>query len=159
MEKQLVIREAVVDDSQLIVDYIKKLAVYEKMEDDAVATAEQIRKTIFEQQYAHVLIAECDGHPIGFVLYFFNYSTFAGAPGLYLEDLYLDEAYRGYGFGKQLMQKLATIALEKGCARFEWTCLDWNEPSLAFYRKIGAVAMDEWTVQRLDGEALKRLAE
>ncbi|TLG74221.1 GNAT family N-acetyltransferase [Culicoidibacter larvae] len=159
MDKQLLIREAVIDDSQLIVDYIKKLAIYEKMEDDAVATAEQIRKTVFEQKYAHVLIAECDNQPIGFVLYFFNYSTFAGSPGLYLEDLFLDEAYRGYGFGKQLMKKLARIALENGCSRFEWTCLDWNEPSLAFYRKIGAVAMDEWTVQRLDGEALRNLAE
>ena len=136
-----------------------ELAEFEKLKHEVVATEDQLRETLFgETQYAHVIIAELDHQPVGFALYFYNYSTFLGKPGLYLEDLYVTPEARGKKVGKKLLVKLAQSALENNCGRFEWWVLDWNKNAIDFYRSIGAVGMDEWTVQRLDGQALIDLA-
>jgi GNAT superfamily N-acetyltransferase len=152
------IREATPADVGLILTFIKELAEYERMLDQVVATEELLHEWLFKRGIARCLIAEEDGQPIGFALYFFNFSTFVGRGGLYLEDLYIRPAFRGKGYGKRLFRRLAAIAKAEGCGRFEWWCLDWNTPSINFYRSLGAVAMDEWTVYRLDGETLENLA-
>ena len=155
----LSIRPATADDVPLIRALIAELAEYERMADAAVATDEGLREQLFgAQPGAEVLIGEVDGEPAGFALFFHNFSTFLGKRGLYLEDLFVRPAFRGAGLGKHLMAALARIAVQRGCGRFEWSVLDWNEPSIGFYRSIGAVGMDEWTVQRLEGEALHALA-
>ena len=152
------IRPATPADVSLILRLIRALAAYEKMEDQVVATEELLNEWIFEKQIARVLIAEADGSPVGFALWFHNFSTFLGRGGIWLEDLYVEPTYRGYGIGKQLLAQLAAYAVEHGCGRLEWCCLDWNEPSIRFYRSLGAEAMDDWTTYRLSGETLKALA-
>jgi len=153
------IREAKLGDEAIILGFIKELAAYEKLSHEVIATEDHLRRTIFvAQPKAFALIAEVDGEPVGFALYFFNYSTFMGRHGLYLEDLYVRESMRGGGFGKALLSRLAQIALDNDCGRMDWSVLDWNAPSIAFYKSLGAIAMDEWTVFRLTGEALSDMA-
>lgn len=153
------IREAAPGDEQIILRFIRELAVYEKLEHEVVATTDHIKRTLFaDQPKAFALIAESDGAPCGFALYFFNYSTFLGRHGIYLEDLYVTPDQRGAGIGKALLARLARIATENDCGRLEWWVLDWNEPSIAFYKSLGAEAMDDWTVFRMTGDALSNLA-
>lgn len=153
------IRPAQVQDCELILSFIRELAVYEKLEHEIVATPQILAETLFgPKPYAEVLIAEYDGKPIGYALFFHSYSTFNGRPGIYLEDVYVQPALRGKGIGKALMSYLAKLAIERKCSRFEWSVLDWNAPSIAFYRSIGAQPMEGWTVQRLTGPALEALA-
>ena len=159
-EKPLLsIRPATVDDVPLIARLIRELAEYERLADAAVATEAGLREQLFgERPAAEVLIAEANGEPVGFALFFHTFSTFLGKRGLYLEDLFVLPDFRGLGLGKHLMAALARIAVQRDCGRFEWSVLDWNEPSVAFYRRLGATGMDEWTVQRLEGDALHALA-
>lgn len=152
------IRQATEADVPEILNLIRGIAVYEKMENEVIATEESLRASMFERHMAHALLGELDGKVIGFALYFYNFSTFNGCEGLYLEDLFVWEEYRGKGYGKALFCKVAEIAVAQNCPRYEWTCLDWNQPSLAFYHSMGAVPMDQWTVQRLSGDALKKAA-
>jgi GNAT superfamily N-acetyltransferase len=153
------LRLATIDDIDLVLDFIKELAEYEHMADQVVATRELLNDTIFIQKKAEVVIAEYEGSPVGFALFFHNYSTFLGRPGIYLEDLYVREAMRGMGFGTRILSYLAQLANERGCGRLEWACLDWNEPSIQFYKQMGGVPMDQWTVYRLQGEALHSMAD
>jgi len=153
------IRSAVEADCSLILSLIQGLADYEKMSDDVVARVDDLKVTLFKQQHAEVFIGELDAEPVGFALFFHSYSTFLGKRGLYLEDLFIVPEARGKGVGKALLVHLAKVALERDCARFEWSVLDWNQPAIDFYRSIGAVGMEEWTVQRVDGEALQKLAK
>ena len=147
-------------DAALIVALVRELAEYERLLDQVVITAEDVLRDLFgPRPYAEAVIARAGGEAVGFALWFHNYSTFAGRPGLYLEDLFVRPAFRGRGYGESLLRHLARIALDRGCARFEWAVLDWNEPALAFYRKLGAVPLDEWTVQRVSGAALVELAQ
>ena len=148
-------RAAVPGDESLILDFIRQLAVYERMEDQVVATPELLTEWIFEKQKAEVVFAEVDGQPVGFTLFFHNFSTFLGRAGIYLEDLFVLPEHRGKGYGKALLNNLARIAVERGCGRLEWSCLDWNKPSIDFYTKrMQAIPMDEWTVYRLTGDTL-----
>jgi GNAT superfamily N-acetyltransferase len=153
------IRPATETDVPLILAFIKKLAAYERLAPEVVATEEGLRATLFgARPYAEVVIAYYASEPVGFALFFHNFSTFVGRPGLYLEDLYVDERQRGKGCGKALLVHLARLAVERGCGRLEWAVLDWNEPAINFYKSLGAVPMDEWTVFRVTGDALERLA-
>ena len=152
------IRFAEESDVKLILDFIKELADYEKLLHEVVATEEILRESLFERKAAEVIIAEYKGEPIGFALFFHNFSTFLGKSGLYLEDLYIRPEMRGRGYGKILLAFLARLALERNCGRFEWWCIDWNKPSIDFYKSIGAIPMDEWTVFRVDESALINLA-
>lgn len=155
----LSIRPATPGDVSLILQLIHELAEYEQLADTVKATADSLHLQLFGQRpVAEVLIGEVDGTAAGFALFFHNFSTFTGKRGLYLEDIFVRPAFRGAGLGKQLMAALARIAVQRDCARFEWSVLDWNTPSIAFYRSLGAIGMDEWTVQRLDGAALHALA-
>ena len=155
----LSIRPATIDDVPLIRALIAELAEYERLADAAVATDDDLRAQLFgAQPAAEVLIGEVDGEAAGFALFFHNFSTFLGKRGLYLEDLFVRPAARGVGLGKHLMAALARIAVQRDCGRFEWSVLDWNEPAIAFYRRLGAVGMDAWTVQRLECDALHALA-
>lgn len=154
----MIIRPAEKDDVSLILRFIKELAEYEKMLDEVVATNESLSKWLFEEKKAEVLIGETDNVPIGFALYFNNFSTFLGRPGIYLEDLYVVPAYRGRGYGKAFIKQLAKICIEKGYGRLEWACLDWNKKSIDFYISIGAKPMDEWTVYRITGQTLITLS-
>lgn len=153
----IVYRKASEKDVDTILSFIKALAEYEHMENDVVATEELLTEWIFEKGKANVIIAEEDGVPAGFALYFYNFSTFLGRAGIYLEDLFVKPEFRGRGYGKGLITRLAEIALEEGCGRLEWSCLDWNTPSIEFYKSIGAVAMDEWTVHRLTVPEMRKL--
>ena len=155
-EHNFTIRFAQRKDTYLILDFIKQLADYEHLLDEVVASKEVLELWIFDKNKAEVIIAEEDGEPVGFALFFHNFSTFLGRAGIYLEDLFVIPEKRGKGYGKALLQKLAQIAVDRGCGRLEWWCLDWNEPSIDFYKKLGAVSMDEWTVYRIAG---KRLVE
>jgi GNAT superfamily N-acetyltransferase len=155
----LSLRIATACDTALILEFIKELARYEKMSDQVVATEELLHDTLFTQKKAEVLIGEYQGKPVAFALFFHNFSTFLGRPGIYLEDLYVKEEYRGMGFGKKILKALAKLATERGCGRLEWSCLNWNTPSIGFYKSLGSIPMDEWTVYRLQGEALDRMAE
>lgn len=153
------IRKAVPSDAATILGFIRELAEYEKLLDQVVATEKNLKDTLFgDRPFAEVIIGELDSKPVAFALFFHNYSTFLGKPGLYLEDLYVKPDLRGHGFGKIMLSYLAKLAVERNCGRLEWWVLDWNEPALQFYKKIGAKPMSEWTVQRLDGDALKKLA-
>jgi len=153
------VREATVDDVPLILSLIRELAEYERLSHEVVATEEGLRESLFgERRYAEVLIAEHDGAPAGFALFFHNFSTFLGKPGIYLEDLYVRPELRGAGIGKKLLARLAKLAVTRGCGRLEWWVLDWNEPSIGFYKKLGAEPMDDWTVYRVTGSALEDLA-
>jgi GNAT superfamily N-acetyltransferase len=145
-------------DCGLILQFVKELADYEKMSDEVTATEEMFQEWIFDKHAAEVIFIMENGREAGFALYFYNFSTFVGRAGLYLEDIFVKPEFRGKGYGKALLDKLADIAIEKGCGRFEWVCLDWNEPSIRFYRSMGARPMSEWTIYRLDGEALRRRA-
>ena len=155
---QLTFRMAEETDVEKILFFISRLAEYEKMEDDVVATPELLREWIFEKKKAEVIFPVVDGKEIGFALFFHNFSTFLGRAGLYLEDLFILEEYRGRGYGKATIQELARIAQKRGCGRLEWSCLDWNKPSIDFYLSLGAEAMDEWTVYRLTGDTLENMA-
>lgn len=153
--KNFVLRETNVDDVKLILDLIKGIAAYEKMLDDVIATEETLKKSIFEDNRAEVMIAEYEGKAIGYALYFYNFSTFIGREGLYLEDIFIYPKYRGKGLGKEIFNFLGKLAKEKGCKRMEWVCLNWNKPSIDFYKSMGAVPMDEWTIYRLTEDVLK----
>ncbi|MBQ2926627.1 MAG: GNAT family N-acetyltransferase [Ruminiclostridium sp.] len=146
-------------DTGLILDFIKELAAYEKMSDEVVATEDLLREQIFEKGGAEVIFALEDGKEVGFALFFHNFSTFLGRSGLYLEDLFVKPEYRGKGYGKGLLKQLARIALERGCGRMEWWCLDWNQPSIDFYRSLDAEPMSDWTTYRLAGDTLRKMAE
>lgn len=156
--ENITFRRAERADTPLILQFIHALAVYEKMDNEVVATPEILEEWIFDKQKAEVIFAVLDGKEVGFALFFHNFSTFLGRAGIYLEDLFVLPEYRGRGCGKGLLQELARIAVERGCGRLEWSCLDWNEPSIAFYKAMGARAMDEWTVYRVAGDGLKALA-
>ena len=147
--KDFKIRIAEPTDVGLILKFIKELADYERMLEDVVATEELLTEFIFQQKKAEVIIGEYQQKPVCFALFFHNFSTFLGRPGIYLEDLYVKPEMRGKGFGKALLAYLSTLATERGCGRVEWSCLDWNEPSIQFYKQLGAKPMDEWTVYRL----------
>ncbi|HZH44499.1 MAG TPA: GNAT family N-acetyltransferase [Lysobacter sp.] len=160
MAPGVVLRPAVREDVPLILGFIRELADYEKLAHEVVADEAVLTEQLFgAHPAAEVVIAEVDGQPAGFALFFHNFSTFLGRRGLYLEDLYVRPAFRGHGLGLTLMRHLARIAVERGCGRFEWWVLDWNTPAIEFYRRLGAVGMGDWTVQRLTGDALRRLAE
>lgn len=146
-------------DVSTILYFIKELAAYEKMSDEVIATEELLREWIFEQKKAEVIFALEDGQEVGFALFFHNFSTFLGRAGIYLEDLFVKPAYRGKGYGKALLKKLAQIAVERKCGRLEWWCLDWNQPSIDFYLSLGAEPMKDWTTYRIAGETLKRMAQ
>jgi GNAT superfamily N-acetyltransferase len=156
----LSIRPASRTDLPLIAQFIRDLAEYERLSDEVRFDEAALAERLFgARPYAEVLIGEIDGAPQGFALFFHNFSTFEGKPGVYLEDLFVRPEARGSGLGKALLQRLAQIAIERDCARFEWWVLDWNEPSIGFYKSLGAKLMDEWTVFRIDGDALTKLAE
>ena len=155
----LAFRAARREDVPLILEMIRALAEYEQLLSEVVATESVLEEWIFDKEKAEVLFPLLDRKEIGFALYFHNFSTFLGRAGLYLEDLYIQPEYRGRGYGRKVLQKLAQIAVERGCGRLEWWCLDWNAPSIAFYKNLGAQPMDEWTVYRLSGDTLRNLAE
>ncbi|WP_221639682.1 GNAT family N-acetyltransferase [Listeria booriae] len=155
---ELQFRFAAEGDIPLVLRFIKELAEYEGMLDQVVATEEALHEWLFEKEKAEVLIGEYDGESVGFALFFHNFSTFLGRSGIYLEDLYVQPNVRGKGFGKAFLKRLAEIAVERGCGRLEWWCLDWNKPSIDFYLKMGAEAMEDWTVYRIAGETLTKLA-
>ena len=149
------IRLAEKKDARLVLDFIKGIAAYEKMSDCVTATPERIEEFVFDRNAASVLIGEWEGKPVGFALFFENFSTFVGRTGLYLEDLFVLPEARGKGFGKKLFQAVAQEAVNRGCQRMEWTCLDWNQPSIDFYLRMGAKPLSEWTNYRLSGEDIK----
>ena len=152
------IRFATVDDAALIVEFIREIAEYEKLSDEVIANEELIREWIFKKNKAEVIFAMENGKEVGYALFFHNFSTFMGRAGIYLEDLFVKPEYRGKGYGKALITELAKITVERGCGRLEWTCLDWNTPSINFYLSLGARKMDEWTNYRLTGDSLNALA-
>lgn len=145
------------EDTPEILEFIKGLAEYENMLDQVVADVPTLEHWLFDEKKAEVIFAEEGGKRVGFALFFHNFSTFLGRAGLYLEDLYVKPEYRGRGYGKALLQELARIAVERGCGRFEWWCLDWNTPSIEFYKSMGAVPMSDWTVYRITGDTLQNL--
>lgn len=151
-------RYAEESDITLILQFIKELAEYENMLDEVIATEEVLKEWLFDKKKAEVIFASTDGTEVGFALFFHNFSTFLGRAGIYLEDLYVKPEYRGYGYGKSILKKLAQIAVERGCGRLEWWCLDWNKPSIDFYLSLGADQMSDWTVYRITGDTLKNLA-
>ena len=159
MSDKLTFRNAERRDTALILRFIKELADYEKMLDEVVADEATLEEWLFDKQKAEVIFAVVDGREIGFALFFHNFSTFLGHAGIYLEDLYVMPEYRGKGYGKAILKKLASIAVERGCGRLEWWCLDWNKPSIDFYKSMGAEPMEDWTVYRVAGETLDKLAE
>jgi len=153
------IRKAQVSDVNEIIKFIRELAIYEKLEHEMLATPELIRKNLFgERAFAEVVFLETNGGKAGFALFFHNYSTFLGKPGIYLEDLFVMPEHRGKGYGKRLLVYLARLAVERDCGRLEWSVLDWNTPAIEFYKSLGAVSMSEWTANRLTGQALKDVA-
>ena len=158
MKKEPEFRFARREDVPLILQFIRELADYEQLLSEVVADEATLEQWIFDKQKAEVIFAVVDGKEIGFALFFHNFSTFLGRAGLYLEDLYVQPEYRGNGYGKAILKKLAAIAVERGCGRLEWWCLDWNKPSIEFYRSLGAQPMDEWTVYRIAGDTLTSLA-
>jgi GNAT superfamily N-acetyltransferase len=156
---EITIRPAAAPEAPIILDFIRRLAQYERLEHEVVVTEEELRSTLFgPRPYAEVVFACAGDRPLGFALFFHNYSTFRGRPGIYLEDLFVLPEARGRGIGRRLLAWLARTAVERGCARLEWAVLDWNEPAISFYRSLGAIPMDEWTVFRVTGDALTALA-
>ena len=152
------IRKANINDTNIILGFIKQLAEYEKLGHEVVADAEQLRETLFcKNSVAHVLIGEINGEACGFALYFYNYSTFQAKPGIYLEDLFVNDISRGSGLGKALLLKLAKIAIENNCGRLEWSVLNWNKPTIDFYLSIGATPIEGWTKYRLDEETMENI--
>ena len=152
------IRSAEEADAKLILQFITDLGAYEKLSHLVVATEEKLIKTLFRQKMAEVIIGEYKGKAVGFALFFHNYSTFLGQAGIYLEDLYINPEARGKGFGKTMLKYLAKLTVERDCGRLEWSCLDWNEPSICFYKGLGAEAMNDWSVYRLAGDKLREMA-
>ena len=159
MIERLTFRKAERKDVPLILRFIKELANYEKMLDEVVADEATLETWIFDKQKAEVIFALEGEKEVGFALFFHNFSTFLGRAGIYLEDLYVRPEYRGKGYGKAILKKLASIAVERGCGRLEWWCLDWNKPSIDFYLSLGAEPMSDWTVYRIAGDTLTQLAE
>jgi GNAT superfamily N-acetyltransferase len=160
MSDGIAVRPAQEDEVSVILQFIRDLAHYEHLDHECVATEESLRESLFgARPYAEVVFACLDGQPVGFALFFHNYSTFLGRPGIYLEDLYVRPEARGHGVGRRLLTWLAVTAVNRKCGRLEWSVLDWNEPSIAFYRKLGAVPMQEWTIFRVTGPALVQLAQ
>lgn len=153
------IRKATKKDVGLILDFIKKLAEYEKMLSDVVASEQLIKEWLFEKKVAEVIFALENGKEVGFALYFHNFSTFLGRAGIYLEDLFVLPECRGKGYGKLLLKTLAKIAVERGCGRLEWCCLDWNKPSIDFYESLGATLLKEWKIFRVTGQTLNKLSK
>lgn len=158
MSEKFTFRYAKRDDISLILQFIKYLAAYEKMINEVVADEKTLEEWIFDKQKAEVIFAVVDDEEIGFALFFHNFSTFLGRAGIYLEDLFVKPEYRGKGYGKAILKKLAAIAVERGCGRLEWWCLDWNKPGIDFYLSLGAEPMDDWTVYRITGDTLSNLA-
>ena len=159
MRVMVTLRPAVPADVPQILRFIRALGEYERLQSEVVATEAALQASLFgERRYAEVMLADCDGQGAGFALYFHNYSTFLAQPGIYLEDLYVDPAFRTRGVGKALLQHLARLTIERGCARLEWSALKWNRLAIDFYLGLGAVAMDEWCIYRLRGEPLRQLA-
>ena len=156
---QFTYRFATEADVPVILSLIKELADYENLLDEVVATEEILTEWLFVRKKAEVLLALEGDTPVGYALFFHNFSTFLGRAGIYLEDLFIQPPYRGKGYGKGLLRSLARIAVERGCGRLEWACLDWNKPSIDFYLSLNATPMDEWTVYRLTGDTLTALAE
>ena len=152
------IRPARPDEAGVVLDFIRKLAVYEKCADEVVADAATLHHSLFVERSAEVVFAEENGMVVGFALFFHNFSTFVGRKGMYLEDLFILPEKRGRGYGKALLKYVAALAVERNCGRMEWICLDWNESALSIYRSIGAAPLSDWTVQRLDEDALKQFA-
>lgn len=157
--KDFRIRQAERKDCTVILSFIRALAEYENMLDEVVADEALLEEWIFDKRKAEVIFAVEDGKEVGFALYFHNFSTFLGRAGIYLEDLFVLPEYRGHGYGKALLQRLAAIAVERGCGRLEWSCLDWNQSSIDFYLSLGAARMDDWTTYRMTGERLQEFAE
>lgn len=157
--KGFIIRQAERKDCVLILSFIKALADYENMSDEVVADEALLEEWIFDKQKAEVIFAVENGKEVGFALFFHNFSTFLGRAGIYLEDLFVLPEYRGNGYGKALLKRLAAITVERGCGRLEWSCLDWNQPSIDFYLSLGAKRMDDWTMYRMTGEVLEKFAE
>ncbi len=155
----LIIMEAKEKDLALIMSFIKELADYEHLSDQVIATEEILHKWLFVENKARVVIAYYEHQPIGFALYFYNFSTFLGKDGIYLEDFYVRKEYRKKGFGKAILKTVAGLAIAQGCGRLEWSCLNWNKPSIDFYLSTGAIPMSDWTVYRLSGEALEKFAD
>ena len=159
MSEVVTIRAVREDEVGRVLEFIRELAEYEHLEHQAVATEQNLRKALFgPRPYAEVVFACLGAEPVGFALFFHNFSTFMGLPGIYLEDLFVRPEVRGRGVGRKLLEWLAALAVERGCGRLEWAVLDWNAPSIGFYRSLGAVTLDEWTTYRLTGEALEKLA-
>ena len=159
MDPAIILRAATHQDVPLILNFIKRLAEYERMANEVIATEEGLRRTLFgDRPFAECVIAEWDGEPAGFALFFHNYSTFLGRPGIYLEDLFVVPTLRGKGVGKSLLAHLAKLAVERDCGRLEWAVLNWNDSAIKFYESLGAVAQEEWKVYRLKGQALKDLS-
>jgi DNA-binding Xre family transcriptional regulator/GNAT superfamily N-acetyltransferase len=158
-EGQLTFRFATEKDVSLILQFIRQLAEYERMSDEVVATEASLKQWIFDKKIAEVLFGEIAGETIGFAVFFHNFSTFVGKAGIYLEDLFIQKEHRGKGYGQAFLQKMAQIAVERDCGRFEWTCLDWNQPSIDFYVSMGAVPLKDWTIYRVAGESLSKLAK
>jgi len=159
VKTEITFRYATREDVGKILDFIRQLAIYEKMPDQVVATEEILKEWIFEKQKAEVIFPMVDGKEIGYALFAHNFSTFLGRAGIYLEDLFIMPEYRGNGYGKATLKRLAEITVERGCGRLEWSCLDWNQPSIDFYLSLGAEQMNEWTVYRLTGKTLKNMAD
>ncbi len=159
MHPDITFRRAERKDTGLILQFIKELAAYEKLLHEVVAEEKVLEEWLFDKKAAQVIFAVKGGEEVGFALYFHNFSTFLGRAGIYLEDLYVKPAFRGQGCGKAILRELARIAVEEGCGRLEWSCLDWNQPSIGFYLSLGARPMSDWTVYRIDVEKLKRFAE
>ena len=154
------IRPAIPADVPVIAKLIRDLAAYERLPHELVLDEANLREHLFgPRPYAEVLMAEANGYPVGFALFFHNYSTFRGKPGIYLEDLFVEPAHRGAGHGKALLKALAKLAVERECDRVQWSVLNWNEPSIAFYKSLGAFPLDEWSVYRLQGEAMSKMAQ
>lgn len=156
---ELSFRKANINDTVLILSFIKELAEYEKMLDEVVVTEELLQEWLFEKEKAEVIFAVINEKEIGFALFFHNFSTFLGRSGIYLEDLYIKPKYRGKGYGKEIFKQLAKIAVARNCGRLEWACLDWNQPSIDFYLSLGAKVMDEWSIYRLSGDTLTKLGQ
>ncbi|MDF3004295.1 MAG: putative acetyltransferase [Oscillospiraceae bacterium] len=159
MQTPVTFRPATPADIPQILQFIKLLAEYEKLGNEVTATEVLLKEWLFEKKIAEVIFAEVDNEAVGFALFFYNFSTFLGRAGLYLEDLYVKESHRGKGYGKAILQELARLAVARGCGRLEWQCLDWNKPSIDFYLSLNARPMDDWTVYRLTGDALLNMSK
>ncbi len=157
--KGFTLKQVEEEDCGILLRLLKELAVYEKLENIVETTEEMLKEALFQKKVTEAVIGEENGVPVGYAVYFHNFSTFVGRPGIYLEDIYVQPEHRGKGYGKVMLSYLAKLAGDRNCGRLEWTVLDWNAPSIAFYKSLGARPMDEWTMYRLDKEKLKELGE